>query len=495
MKRGPEAESILTDALIRELRNGKKRNNYDWRGGPGQAILAKLAVLYHQAGRQPDVLALLEQSPDWGAKDLSELSESSSQFHMGAPPLPVSYLAADALLAGGQKDQARKIIYELLNQSPGLDRGYELLLALDDTNAIPKLDELFGQDQFEERPLIWKGHLLQEEGRLEEAEKVIRQAVAIDPSDGEEGRGDRMRVYAELAEIRDARGDKKEADFYREVVKAIRLSEDADEFYAAGLLKRAIAMYETALNHFADAYCIQSRLAIQMADLGMDDQAAEHYRRAYELMPDSFGRVESHCFGCERAFDGEHAQGIAEKVFTQLAAERPDKPQIRYLLGYLREEEERFSEARTNYLTAVRLDPQYLNAWVKLQGVSENLLLSPKDRDEMTFNILRLDPLRRHTSDNFQRVSDLPGLWYAVAAANRQCPVAATNLFELTASKIAVEKKEAASSADEESQRIQAQMEQAEQNNKSPASAVAQNSFVQLASQMFLGQDDSADGF
>ena len=504
LKRGPEAELLLTDALAAASRLGKNQNSYQWGSSPGQASLAELVALYHQAGRQSDVLTLLEQSSDWGVKDLSELfdlSPGDDQFnvtflHTGASPRPVPYLAADAMLTNGQKEQARKITYELLTRYPGLDRGYELLLALDGTNAIPKLDELFAHDQFEERPLIWKGHLLREEGKLEESEKVIRQAVSIDPSDGEEGRGDRMRVYTELAEIRDARGDKKEADFYREVVKAIRMSEDADQLYQAGLLRRAIAMYETALNHFADAYCIQSRLAIQMADLGLEDQAEEHYRRAYELMPDSFGRVESHCFGCERAFNGERAQSIAEKVFTKMADERPDKPQIHYLLGYLRQEEDRFSEARTNYLTAVRLDPQYLNAWVKLQDVSEDLLVSTKDRDEAAFNILRLDPLGRHTRDNFSRVSDLSALWNAMAEANSQRPMPAKDLFTLTASKVALEKKASSDSSDDELQRMQMQMmEQMEmgQNNPSPAAAVAENSFVKIASQMFMDRSYGLD--
>ena len=58
-----------------------------------------------------------------------------------------------------------------------------------------------------------------------------------------------MRAYAVLAEIRDGRGDKKEADFFREVVKAIRLSETADKYYTAGLLKRAVQMYEDSLKH------------------------------------------------------------------------------------------------------------------------------------------------------------------------------------------------------------------------------------------------------
>ena len=135
---------------------------------------------------------------------------------------------------------------------------------------------------------------MREAGHLEEAEKILRQAISIDPSDGDEGRGDRMRVYAELAEVRAARGDQKEADFYtrsRCCLGDPMLSEDADQFYSAGLLKRAVAMYEEGLNHFADAYCIQSRLAIQLSALGMTDAAEEHYRRAFELMPDSFGQA------------------------------------------------------------------------------------------------------------------------------------------------------------------------------------------------------------
>jgi tetratricopeptide (TPR) repeat protein len=127
-----------------------------------------------------------------------------------------------------------------------------------------------------------------------------------------------------------------------------------------------------------------------LAALGKTSEAAEHYRRAYELMPDSFGRVESHCFGCERVFDGEQAQSIAEKVFTQLVAERPNKPQVYYLLGYLQTEEEHYNEAWTNFQTAVRLDPDYLNAWAKLQEVSKQIVVSPEDKEDIALNIMRL---------------------------------------------------------------------------------------------------------
>ncbi len=500
LQRGPEAEAVLLEALDRATATPDPAANRPWQRSPARPLLTELAVLYHQAGRFDDVLHLLDESPDWGTSDLSGLLDTSPLetpvsvmwLHTGSSPLPVPYLAANALLATGQRAAAEKILAPLQDHFPGLDRCYELLLALEGTNAIPQLDAWFHRDQFEERPLIWKARLLRQAKDLTQAEQVIRQAIAIDPSDGEEGRGDRMRAYAELAEIRAARGDSKEADFYREVVKAIRLSEDADQFYQAGLLKRAIGMYESGLQHFSDAYCIQSRLAIQLSALGRNTEAEEHYRRAYELMPDSFGRVESHCFGCEQAFAGEHAQSVAEKVFTQFAAAHPDKPQVHYLLGYLRQEEDRFPEARTNYLAAVRLDPDYLNAWVKLQEVDEQVLAPAVEHDTIAFNILRLDPLRRHAQVSFDNVQDLAGLWQAAAAAAAQQSPAATNLLTLTASKVAQAKAASRSPVPGLTSDIWESRFEVRQT-VTPASLVVKTSLVRLASEMILNQPGGDD--
>ena len=172
--------------------------------------------------------------------------------------------------------------------------------------------------------------------------------------------------------------------------------------------------------------------------------------------------------------------GVLQSDSDSAIAERPDKPQVHYLLGYLREEQERYNEARTNYLTAVRLDPDYLNAWVKIQLVSQQILMPPKERDAIAFNILRLDPLQRHAQPDCSRVSDLPGLWHAVAAAVAQQPVVNTNLLTLPASKLAMEKK---------------QKDQPDSFNRyssyndrefSPARAVAETPFVMLAGQMIL---------
>jgi tetratricopeptide (TPR) repeat protein len=451
---------------------------------PAATVLAELLKVYYHAGRFEDVVGLLDKAEYWGVKDLLELqmtspyefSEYSFKGH-GVAQRPALFYAASALAKTGRRREATVALNYLIEQQPGNDRLYELLLELEPTNALARLEALFARDPFEERPLIWKAHWLRTQGKLEQAEAAARKAIAIDPSDGEQGPGDRMRAYFELAEIRAARGDNKEADFFQGAVGAIRESEMADRLHQAGLLKRAVKMYQDSLTHFADAYCIQSRLAIQLADLGLHEQAEEHYRRAYELMPESFGRVESHCFGCERAFEGERAQGIAEKVFNQLAQKTPNKPQVHYLLGYLRDEEERPKEALEHYRQAVKLDVDYLNAWHKISEISTKTVVPAVERDAVVFNLIRLDPRQRHVSYTFNTVSDLATLWARVAEAKISDTPPAT-LYPLTASKTKLEQKSKDPSPEEMQIQEQTYFIRQERVPSTPAMAVAQNGFI-----------------
>src|SRR5439155_26789745 len=115
---------------------------------------------------------------------------------------------------------------------------------------------------------------------------------------------------------------------------------------------------------------------------------AAHYRRAYELMPDSFGRMETHCFGCEHVFSGKRAEAIADEVFRSLLAKTPEKPQVHYLMGYLREEQGRYAEALAEYREAVKRDPDYINAWRHIQSVSEQIAVPQADRDAASVALL-----------------------------------------------------------------------------------------------------------
>ncbi|MBC8012171.1 MAG: hypothetical protein H7067_18965 [Burkholderiales bacterium] len=440
LDRHAEAETLLVEELVR-LQSTDKNRRHDYETN---TALQALVALYHDAGRHADVLRLMDACPLWGAADLATLDASASEDSL-------SIAVADALLDAGRPDDARRILRRLVQDTPGRDPAYARLEKLGDPDWETFLAQASRLDRFEERPLIWLARHQLAAGRLDEAEKTIRSAIAIDPSDGEQGKGDRLRAYAVLGDILEKRGDAGQAASMRGAVAAIRLSEQADDWWAAGLLTRAVRLYEESLTKFADAYCIQSRLALRYNELGDFAKAEEHYRRAFELMPDSFGRVESHCFGCEGAFNGERAQNVAEKVFASLAEKMPDRAQVYYLFGYLRSVQDRPAEAAAHYRRAVALDPDYLNAWSKLLDISGETEVPAAEREAAALALLRLDPLGRHASADFDRVADLRKLWGAILATEKTLPKKETGgIYELAAVRARLDARKAAGDDDAE---------------------------------------------
>lgn len=438
--RGAEAATFLGEMLVpkqvdQSMSQFQSRNN--------ASLATALVDVYHRAGRSEDVLELFRELPIFGEDDLRDVLTTTDPAWFGqntkATGTPLGMMAATALAKTGQKEKAISVLKALLERQGGYDPAYELLIELQGNDVTAFLDSIYARDRFEERPLIWKAELLRRAGKLDDAEKTVRQAISIDPSDGEQPRGDRMRAYAVLAEIMAGKGDAEQAKFFKEVITAIRMAEDADRYFTAGLLSRGVKMYEQSLTHFADAYCIQSRLAIQLAQLGKMEEAQKHYQRAYELMPDSFGRVESHCFGCEGVFETQVAQNVAERVFMDLAKKTPDKPQVHYLLGYLRQAQQRYAEALESYRTATKLDADYLNAWSKLLELRDKMRIPTAEADAATLSLIRLDPLGRHASVPWNRVNNLPELWKAVERAKASQLPTTEPLFDLTASRKAKE--------------------------------------------------------
>lgn len=377
-----------------------------------RAALVELAGLYDAAGRSADVLRLLNEVGIWGARDLREAIADKDSLGT-----PLGMMAARALKANGRATAARASVLALLDRLPGHDPAYQLLVDLGTDEAVAELDRRYARDQFEERPLIWKAFVLNMGRQYDAAEGTVRRAIAIDPSDGEQGPNDRMRAYAVLADVMQARGQPKASQDYRQAVSAIRLAEQADELRKLGLYQRASALYKSALGEFSDAYCIQSRLAVQLGKMGLRDEALVHYRRAFELMPDSFGRVESHCFGCESVFAGPRAQEIAEQVFTALIQRGSNKPQAPYMLGYLRMEQGRYDEALVLFRQAVALDSAYLNAWKHLQELGDKTYIEASERDIARLKLYEFDPRQLHVRYQLNEVADLGALWRALSRA------------------------------------------------------------------------------
>lgn len=417
--RDAEAQRVAVAELTRHDANTEAMaREMDMVGMPGPSstrgmALVELVSLYSAGQRPADARAILDEAQGWGGRDVGDIIKQKD-----SQDVPLALLAARVLAATGESAAAVRLAKATIQQFPGYDGAYELESSID-PKASEVFDAQFREDQFEERPLIWNAVLLERAGRYAEAEKAVRAAIAIDPSDGEEGVNDRMRAYAVLADILEARGDAKSAAEYREVVAAIRISEKSDELHALGLYQQAFAGYREALQHFSDAYCIQSRLAVQLNQQGQHEQAAEHYRRAYELMPASFGRVESHCFGCESVFDGAQPQGIAEQVFQKLVAKDPRNPRVHYLQGYLFEEEGRYSDALPAFRTAVQIDGDYLNAWRHLNQVGSHIHLDAADRDVVIMKLLELDPEQRHVTYDVGAAGDFKMLWNTVAEVAR----------------------------------------------------------------------------
>lgn len=131
-------------------------------------------------------------------------------------------------------------------------------------------------------------------------------------------------------------------------------------------------------------------------------------------MPDSFGRMESHCFGCEGVFGGQKTEPIARRVFAKLEKARPNDPKVAYLAGYWRQSAGKSREAMAYFWRAVTLDPLYLSAWKTLRHSP----LSEAQRDRVQLALLRLDPRAVHLKDgvDFQVQRDFRGLWNTTQA-------------------------------------------------------------------------------
>jgi tetratricopeptide (TPR) repeat protein len=395
-------------------RGGDQVDSYaeDDRPVDRKSMTLMLVDVLSRQGKHAEVVDLLAKSPDWGSSDLAQEIDRGG----GGTWRPLPLIAAESLHSLGRTGEATAIMEAYLIENSGSDPAYSFYTQMRGAEAEPFLEKLRAADHYEERPLIWLASLRLQAGKIDAAEETIKRAIATDPSDGEQPKNDRMRAYAVLRDIVLKKGDTAQADFLAGVLAAIRRSENADDLVEAGLVGRAISEYSRALDSFSDAYCIQSRLARQLAEENRTSEALEHYKRAFELMPDSFGQVESHCFGCEQAFAGQDAQAIAEKVFLSMAARPYVKPQVFYLLGYLRMEQEKWEEAARYFTLAVEADPEYLNAWIKLSSVLPNTLRPRTERDRVAFQLLALDPAGKHGGSNQSSVRDLPALWKAYAA-------------------------------------------------------------------------------
>ena len=184
-----------------------------------RALVAKMGLLVakgdHEAAKD-----LLDKSTLWNAADAVDLPDETD---LSPQENPFGWLVAETLNRQGESKLAADVLEALLRIKNDFDPAYALYTKIRGTDAIDFLDKLYALDRFQERPLIWKAQLLLADGKIEAAEKIAKQAIEMDPSDGEQPKNDRMRVYDVMRQVKTAQGKSEEATFLTDVLRAIRL--------------------------------------------------------------------------------------------------------------------------------------------------------------------------------------------------------------------------------------------------------------------------------
>jgi len=86
-----------------------------------------------------------------------------------------------------------------------------------------------------------------------------------------------------------------------------------------------------------------------------------------------------------------------------------------YLLGYLRNSQDRKKEAAAYFCKAVEKDPDYVNAWANLVATAEKAGLSREEKDRALVRVIELTG-KGSVSD----VSDLKLLWKTLLETERK---------------------------------------------------------------------------
>lgn len=324
-----------------------------------------------------------------------------------------------AMRETGKQSESETLLHYLIAATGGYDPYYRDLLKYYRKGAEVFLKQLMNYDPFEERPLIWLAHLALEEGDVAQARQWVERAIALDPSDGDQGKESRMEAYKVLSAVYAAEGNAERANFFTDVTEAIREGEKADDYLNAGLRNEAIRRYQKALGRFEDAYCLQSRLAKTLVEQGRIAEAEKHFVKAFELMPVSFGPVESHCFGCEGAFNEKESQVIAERVFKKVIETTPDNPRTYYLLGLVFEKRGEKEDAFRYYLEAFRRDPLYYNCAIKIENYLRKHPEHLATHQETLRQILKISPYYK-LPDRFADRIDLKQAWLDADALTRK---------------------------------------------------------------------------
>lgn len=414
--RGVEAERLLALALQKAAHENSIPPG-------GHEELGYLVRVYAGSGRYADVVTLLEEAPNWGASDLA--------FTWGgAREDSVSFLAAKALTEVGRKSEAMQLLLFVLQTEPDLDQAYELLLKLDPDRAGPILDAMHRVSPMASRPLMWKAKLLQLQGRVFEAEKLVRQAIALDPQDTGAvwNSNTRFQAWTILASIERQQGEQDLArmhqlrfDSHREHSPVRRQG-----WYSLDLHGRKNRLKELADN--PDDFMLGFRVAYDLKEAGRLEEGRAQYLLALRTMAGQIGRAGN--ASVDRV--PEYADD-ADKLAEDLVRSNPNDLGAHLVRAELRAAAGDANGARDDYLRAIAIDRDCLVAWSGLEQIESLAGLAPGLKEEVCMNLVRLAPLTRWRMGG--SIRNLSALWNTADKALQGALSVDEPIFQLRSSR------------------------------------------------------------
>ena len=417
---GPKVEKVLIDGM---------RNAMQFTGQgyppPTQDAGLQLAKFYCEIGRYQDVVTLLEQYPGWVGKDLGQLA------HVGQGGRSLLYIAAKSLAMVGRKSEAFRVSSYDVGLNPGKDEEYELLLSLDTQSAGVLLDKLVKAFPQESRPLVWKAELLRREGKLVEAEANVRRAIALDPDDVKALFSlNRFKAYEVLAHIHDT-GSHRLADFR----EGAALVKQASDWEALNLQQQATREYRMELKLFPADFSSRIRLGLDLVETGNRVEGTREIGEAFRRTPSKL--PEDNYFTTENVMETPAARTAAKASLEAQVRSGSRNSAVYAMLGEIQEHDHDVGSAIQSFTRAAELDPDNILAW---SGLGRHAaLLSPEFSLAVSLSQARLgeaDPTY-WTSSHFP---DYARVYQAVADTERLKPKASASIFDLPASRAALQK-------------------------------------------------------
>ena len=204
--------------------------------------------------------------------------------------------------------------------------------------------------------LLEEARELRRMGRLAEAERSVRQALAIDPAHGD--------AYFQLGTIHDALGrlDAAEAA-YTEVTRLLPRSVDGHNGLAMALMKRnnmpaAAAALRRVLELRPTDATAELNLALVLDQLGKLDEAIAHARRGVELMPNL---AEAHV-NLGMLLDKQQRLPEAVACYRQALELKPGLAAGYYNLGLVLYKQNDAAAAVAHFRRAIELQPNHVEA-------------------------------------------------------------------------------------------------------------------------------------